>query len=289
MRVSKGLARGIAVAAVFLCGDRLGDSAPSPLHKTLAYIRSQDFTPVFAVARQRVEAHFSPQKERDFLETLFSISGKWKALTRSKRSYERHVARSFEKIVLDPAELARLSEAIRQDWIFAVAGSENRLLGVVYEDLRPFRPELTALTLRRQFAGVQTDLLPMVLQDLGLNVVSIAGAEAAVSILTGVIASTATAGEAAGTAAIVGGPWTFGASLAVGLAVGILIDQTAGEAYEDVARTQLRLQVNEIRNQMIDQVYDALARAVFSTRKLQEECVRALYEGRPDDRLAARR
>lgn len=288
-RVGKGLARGIVIAAVLLAGGRLGDPSPTPLQKTLAYLRTQDFSPLFAVARQRIEAHFSAQKERAFVESLFSLSGKWKALTRSTRSYEHFVTRSFEKCLLDPAELARLSEAIRQDWAFGVSSAENRLLGVMVQNLRPFRPELTELTLRSRFDRQLENFLPLVVQDLGMNFVSFAGAEAAVSLLTSIVASTTVAGEAAGATALAGGPWTFGAGLAVGLVVGFVIDQTAGEANEDLVRTQVRLRVSELRNRMIDEVFDALARAVLTYRRLQEQCVRAIYEGESDDRLAVRR
>lgn len=289
VRVGKGLARGIVAAAVLLTGGRLGESVPTPLQRTLAYLRTQDFTPVFEVARRRVEGHFTPEKERRFRDSLFSMSGKWKALTRSEEAYARYVRRSFERCLLDPSELASLTEAVRKDWLFGVSSAENRLLGVVYRDLRPFRPELTSLSLQARYESLSRSLLPSVVRDLGLNAVSFAGSEAAVSLLAAVVASTGVAGEAAGAAALAGGPWTFGAGLAVGLAVGLVIDQTAGEAYEDLARTQIQLQVNDLRNRMIDQVYDALARAVISYRRLQEQCVRAIYEGRTDDGLAARR
>jgi hypothetical protein len=287
-RVSTGLARGILLAAVVFSGGRLADPAPSPLEKTLRHLRSQNFTPIFEVARKRVEGHFTVEREGAFFESLFSMSGKWKALTRGPEAYARFVRRSFEKTLVEPAELRRVGEAIRQDWAFGAAAARNRLLAVLQEDLLPLHPGLALPELRAEFDRLAGELLPSVLQDLGLNLVSIAGSEAAVVILTAALGSTGLLGEAA-MAGAAGGPWTLGVGLAIGLAVGLAIDLTAGEAYENVARQRIHLQVDEVRNRMVDDVYEALARAVISYRVLQERCVRALHEGRLHELSAARR
>lgn len=287
-RVGRGLARGIVVAAVVFTGGTLADPAPSPLDRALRHIRSQDFTPLFDVARKRVEGHFTAGRERVFHESLFSLSGKWKAATRGREGYERFVRRSFEKALLEPSDLARIGEAIRQDWALGVAAADNRLLAILEEDLRPLHPQLTLPVLRAEFDRLAESLLPAVLEDLGMNLVSIAGSEAGVVIVMAALGSTGLLGEAAAAGATAG-PWTFGVGLAVGLLVGLAIDWTAGEAYEDVARQQVHLQVNEVRNRMIDDVFEALARAVISYRTLQERCVRALHEGRIHDLAAARR
>ena len=287
-RVSKGLARGIVVAAVMFSGGRLADPAPSALEKTLLHIRTQDFSPIFHVARKRVEGHFTAERERAFLDSLFCMSGKWKALTRGREAYDRFVRRSFEKALLEPRDLGRVGEALRQDWAFGAEAARNRLLAVVQEDLLPAHPGLTLPALRAEFDRLAELLLPSVLEDLGMNLASIAGSEAAVVILVAALGSTGLLGEAA-MAGAAGGPWTLGVGLAIGLVVGLAIDLTAGEAYEDVARQRIHLQVDEVRNRMIDDVYEALARAVISYRMLQERCVRALYEGRIHELPVARR
>ena len=280
MRVGKGLARGIVVASVVLTSGPLSDPAPSRLERPLRFIRSQDFTPLFDVVRKRLEGHFTPEREARFFEALFGVSGKWKAMTRGPEAYERFVGRTFEKSLLEPADLARVTESIRQDWSFGMRSSENRLLALVHADLRPFRPELTLEGLRLEYRDLALSLAPSVLQDLGMNAASLAGSEAAAMLLTAALTSTGLIG---------GGVWTFGVGLAVGLAVGLVIDQTAGEAYEESARIQIHLRVNEVRNRMIDQVFEALARAVILHRELQERCVRALYEGGPHGLPMARR
>jgi hypothetical protein len=286
--VSGGLARGIVVTAVVFTGGRLADPAPSPLDRSLRHLRAQDFAPLFEVARKRLEGHFTKDKERAFFESLFSLSGKWKAFSRGPEAYDRFVRRSFERTVLVPAELARIGQAIRQDWAFGLAAAENRLMVALCEDLRPLRPELSLPELRAEFDRLAESLLPSVLHDLGMNLVSMAGSEAAVVILTSALGSAGLLGEVV-TAGAAGGPWTFGVSLAVGLLVGLVIDCTAGEAYEEVAQLKIHLQVTEVRNRMIDDVYEALARAVISYRVLQERCIRALYEGRPHELSSSRR
>ena len=288
MRVGMGLARGILVAAVVFTSGRMADLPPYRLDRPLNFIRSQDFAPLFAVARMRVEGHFSPDREARFLESVFSFSGKWKAMTRGREAYERFVGRTFERTLLDPRELAAVTEAIRGDWAFGMEASQNRLLALVYSELRPFRPELTMTRLHVEYRELASSLAPQVLRDLGMNAVSIAASEAAVMLLTTALTSAGLMGGAVATGAA-GGPWTFGVSLAVGLGVGIVIDQTAGEAYEAGARTRVRLQVNEVRDRMIDEVFEALAQAALSFQKLQERCVRALYEGGSHGRVVAGR
>jgi hypothetical protein len=275
-RVSMGLARGIAVAAVLLTGGRVSDPVPSRLERSLDFIRSQNFSPIFAVAQSRIEGHFTRAREEQFLETLFSASGKWKALSRGREAYERFVGRALERTVLEPAALAAMVERIQEDWRFGMSAAENRLLVVLYEDLRPSRPGLTVGRLRVDYERLTAQLAPCVIKDLGMNLCSIAGSEAGAIILTSALTSAGILGGAAAS-----GVWTFGVSLMVGLVVGIVIDETAGQAYEDVARQQIHLKVNEIRNRMTDTVYDALARAVDAYVELQVRCVRALHEGGP--------
>src|ERR1043166_7699490 len=234
-RVGPMLARGIAIAAVFFMGGRLSGPAPSRLDRSLRFIRSQNFSPVLEVARRRIEGHFSREREERFLDALFSMSGKWKAATRGREAYERFVARTFERIVLEAEALAARLEKIREDWSFSMAAAENRLLAVVYDDLSPARPGLSMSELRVDYARLSASLAPLVLRDLGINFISIGGSEVASILLTSALASS---GIIAGASA---GAWTFGAGLVAGLAVGLVIDETAGAAYEEVARRQLHL------------------------------------------------
>ena len=278
-RVSTGLARGIILAGVLFTGGHLADPAPSHLDRALRRVRAQDYVPLFSLARQRLERHFTRERELAFFESLFSLSGKWKAISRGQEAYGRFVRRTFEKTVLPPEELARIARAIRDDWTYGIQSAENRLLVQICEDLRPIRPALTLPALRAQFDGLARELLPSVLKDLGLNLASMAGSEAAVVLVTAALAQAGLLGEAVAAGAA-GGPWSFGVSLAVGLIVGLVIDLTAGEAYEEVAKLKIHLKVVEIRNRMIDDVYEALARALISYRRLQERCIREIYEGR---------
>jgi len=128
--------------------------------------------------------------------------------------------------------------------------------------------------LRVEYDRLSLSLAPCVIRDLGMNLASIAGSEAAAVILTSALTSAGLLGGAAA-----GGAWTFGVGLVVGLVVGIVIDETAGAAYEDVARQQIHLKVNEIRNRMVENIYEALGRAVNTYAELQVRCVRALVEG----------
>lgn len=107
-------------------------------------------------------------------------------------------------------------------------------------------------------------------------------------ILVGALTSAGILGGsvAAGTA---GAGWTFGVSLVVGIVVGLGIDAVVGGACEDAVRWEIRLHLNGLRNRVIDDVYFALGHALASHRRLQEECVRELYDGGWDERVAHRR
>jgi len=108
------LARGIVVTAVLLSGGPLVDPGPSRTARALALVRSQDFTPLFDIAGRRVSDYFHPAKEDRFLQEVFSVSGKWKAVTRGRDSYERYVRKVFEEKVFSPAEFERVLDQIRE-------------------------------------------------------------------------------------------------------------------------------------------------------------------------------
>ncbi len=285
--VSPWLARGIA--AGFLCtaaGDLEGPLS-SPLDEAIHKIRSQDFIPVFELAGGRVQGYFAPDRQERFLGEIFSLSGKWKALTRGEPSYARYIRKAFERHVFDPDGFTRVLQQIREDCAFGVAAAENRLLVEIYDGFRRERPEATFPEFRTDYSRLAKDLAPRVLTDLGLNAVSILGADAVTMV---VVAALTSAGLLGGSVAAggAGSAWTLGASLVVGVAVGIALDSIAGEACEDAARMEIRRHVNDLRNRIVRDVADALARALLAHVKLQEACVRALYEGGRHGGLARR-
>jgi hypothetical protein len=293
VRVSPMLARGIALAAVLVCGGRLADPPPpadSPVpglsrpdpERAIALVRSQDFVPLFDVAGRRIQALFPPEREQAFLDEVFSLAGKWKAVTRGRDSYARYVRKSFERLILAPAEVQAMLEQVRADHGYAVSAAENRLLIAYVEDLRPFRPELSFEDLRTEHAGLARTIGPLVVKDLAMNAVSIAGSEVAAAILVGTMTSTGLV--AAGAAA---GPWTFGASLVAGVLAGIVLDAILGDLAEDAARAEIHRHLQDFRNRIVDAVHDALARALLDWRRLEEACVREMYQGGHHGGIAA--
>lgn len=292
-RVGKGLARGIVGAAALLVGvGVLSDAPPLPapqpeVERGVALVRAQDFDPLFRAAGDRVAAYFDPRRQEAFLDELFSLSGKWKAVTRGRESYERHVRRLYEKHVFSPADFEKtVLESVRADYAFAAAAAENRVLIGLVDDLRLARPELKFEGLREAHGRLAADLAPAVFRDLGLNLISFAGAEAAATL--GVAALTSAGVLAAPAAGGAAGFWTFGAGLVAGIAAGVTIDLTAGAAWEDAARARVFAETNVLRMRMIDDVHDALAKAVLAWRRLEEDAVRELYRGERDGTLARR-
>jgi hypothetical protein len=287
-RVGPKLARGI-IAALFAClGGGLSDAEIRPLDRALGAVRGQNFGPLLEVAARRVSAYFTPDREALFLEELFSLSGKWKALTRGRDSYERYVRRAFEKHVYSPEDFKSVLAQIRSDYEFALQASENRLLVALYEDVRPRRPEMTFESFRMEYYRLVDRLAPDVLQDLAMNGVSIGASEAAAVVFTAALSTSGILGGSA-VAGGAGGAASLGIGLVVALAVGWAIDATAGEAYESAARTELHVEVNALRNRLVDDVTDALAEALAAYARLQEECVLRLYSGGRHDVLAAGR
>jgi hypothetical protein len=292
-RVGRGLARGIVGAAALLVGVGVLSSPPPPpeaqpdVERAVELVRHQDFAPLFRAAGDRVDAYFDPARQEAFLDELFSLSGKWKAVTRGRESYERHVRKLFEKHVFSPADFAKtVIEAVKADYAAAAGAAENRVLVGVFDDLRLARPRLEFGRLETAHGRLAADLAPAVFQDLGLNLISLAGAEAAATL--GVAALTSAGVLAAPAAGGASSLWTFGAGLVAGLVAGLAIDATAGAAWEDAARARVRAETNRIRMTMIDEVHSALAQAVLAWRRLEEEAVRELYRGERHGPLARR-
>ncbi len=270
-------ARGIVVAAALVLGaGNLASPPPSAVPpppdpaRALAVLRAQDFGPLLDGAGRRVQGYFDERRQSAFLEELFSLKGKWKAVTRGQASYEKSVRRAFERHVYRPEDFrVRVTDAVREDLAFAVRAAENRLLVAIFDDLRPRLPSLELDELRVEHARLVDGLAPLVARDLGVNVVSIAAGEAAASLF-----SAACAG-----AGLASGPWTFGAGLVAGLAAGLIVDATAGAACEDAARARVRTDVNALRNRLLCELDDALAKALAGWRRAQEAAIVDLYRG----------
>ncbi len=286
-RVGVRLARGIVAAAVLFTGGTLVDSVPSRTARALALVRAQDFTPIFDLAGRRIDDYFDPRKGDLLLEDLFGMAGKWKAVTRGHDSYERHVRKVFEERVFSPSDFQVVLDQIRADYAYGIAAMENRLLVALYDDIRPAHPDLSFDAFRSEYGGLATSLAPQVVRDLGMNLVSFAGSDAAAVLLVAALTSTGILGGsvAAGAAS---GPFTFGVSLAVGVIAGVALDAVVGSAYEDAGRAEIRRQINALRNRVIDDVHAALVKAILAYRALQERCVVELYEGGSHERLARR-
>ncbi|HVR84011.1 MAG TPA: hypothetical protein VMU54_06855 [Planctomycetota bacterium] len=286
-RVGVWLARGIVVAAALLTGGRLGDPTPSGAARAVALVRSQDFTPIFDMAGRRIDAYFDPRKTDQLIEDLFSLSGKWKAVTRGRESYERHVRKVFEERVCSAEGFDSVLRQIRGDYDFGLRAAENRLLVALYDDVRPSRPELTFEAFRAEYRDLSAVLGPDVLRDLGMNLISFVGSDAAAVLFVAALSSTGILGTSVAAGAT-GSPLTFGLSLAAGLIAGIALDALVGDAYEDAARMEVRRQVNALRNKALDDVHAALVKALLAYRTLQERCVVQLYEGGFHERLSHR-
>jgi hypothetical protein len=286
-RVGVWLARGIVVASVLLTGGRLGDPTASRAARAVALVRAQDFTPLFDMAGRRVDDYFDPRRLDPFLDELFSLSGKWKAVTRGRESYERYVRKLFEDRVCSAAGFETVLSRIRGDYDYGIQAAENRLLVALYDDVKPARPELTFDGFRAEYHELAWSLGPEVLRDLGMNLISFAGSDAAAVLFVAAAGSTGILGTSVAAGAT-GGPLTFGLSLAAGLIAGIVLDSIVGDVYEDAARMEVRGQLNRLRNQAIDDVHAALVQALLAYRSLQERCVVQLYEGESHERRSRR-
>jgi hypothetical protein len=287
-RVGPWLARGIFLAAVLALPSSISDTGPSlppRADRALALVRDQDFSPLVDMAVQRIDEYFRQMREEEFLEEIFSLSGKWKAVTRRRESYERFVRKGFEKHLLNPAEFEKVLRKIGEDYAFVVSSSENRLLAAIFEDLRPLRPGLEFPSFRSEYSALCRDLTPCVLKDLGMNGVSILGSEAATVFLVAALTSAGILGGSAATGAS-GGLWTFGAGLVIGVAAGVAIDSIVGEDWEAAAAMELRGHLNRLRWQILDGIRDAVSRALEAHRDLQVRCVLDLYGGGRDGHLA---
>lgn len=286
--VSTWLTRGVFAAVLLLPCGRLSDSTRPPVERALETVRAQDYAPLFELAGRRLDEYFRSLDESRFIDEIFSLSGKWKALTRGRESYERFVRKTFEKHLVNPGALEGLLGKIRADYDFLAEAHHNRLLVALYRDVGASRRELTFEGLRGEFDRLAAALAPDVLRDLGMNLVSIAGSDAAAVVL---VSSLTSAGILGGTAAAgaSGAFWTFGVSLVAGVVAGFAIDAIVGDSHEEAARAEIRAHLSALRNRIINAVYDSLSRAVAAHRRLLEKCVRALYEGGPDGRLAGGR
>jgi hypothetical protein len=286
-RVGRKLARGIAFAAAFLAPLRLVDPPPSSLERALFLVRSQDFTPLFESVCRRLEAPFAAERQERFLEELFGLSGKWKALTRGRASYERYVRKAFERHVFGPAEFEQLLEGVRGDVARAFEAAENRLLVALFEDARAERPALRFERFRDDYARLASDLRGQILGDAGLNALSLGAGEAAATAATAGLTSAGILGGAAATGTA-GGAWTFGVGLVVSVAAGLAVDAWVGGVCEDAARAQIRAHLAGLRNRLAEEVTRAVGDAVASFVRLQERAVRELYGRAAHGRVAGR-
>jgi hypothetical protein len=288
MRTYARLAAVAAVSAgILLAGGRLSESVESPLDRAVRKVRSQSYLPLFDLASDRVRGAFRREGEDAFVAELMSASGKWKALTRGRESYERHVRKLFERTVFGPATLEGLLSGLKGDLAHGFSALENRLLVEIEADVRVARPDLVLPDVQAEYGRLASDLASQVARDLGLNVVSFAAGEAASALGISALA----AGGAWGGAIAAGGAagaGTLGVGLLLGIGAGLAVDWAVGDVYEEVARAEVRRAAGVLRNRVADGVHAALADACLRHRAFQEARVRALFEGGRDGGMARR-
>lgn len=265
-RAGLGTAWGIVLAVVFAAAVPLSNPTPAPLDRALSLVRAQDASPAFESAGRRLQAHFAAMDEDAFIGEIFSLKGKWKALTLDRRAWRDHVQDVFEKHLFNPAALEVVLRDIAEDFRRVEEGQENRLRAALTPALRGSRPEISFPV----FESAPGEFASAVTGDLVMNVVAIGGGEA---ITMPVLAA--------------GGG--FGWGLIVGLVAGVALDALVGEAHEGMARGEVRLCLNGLRNRILDDVVAALGSAVAARRRAQERCVRKIFErGAYDDMAYSR-
>jgi len=255
----------------------------STLARESAHRRSAEAMQVLDLVGQRIEEFFSLRQERveAFSAELFSFRGKWRALFWSREDFERHVRRRFEATMFRPEDFDReVVAAVREDLSFAIDASEAGLASDLSRWVRSSRADAPAIDLRPELSKL---VASRVLEDLGLNLVSIVGSEAAAAAGTAALARAGLLGAAAAGGA--GTSWaTLGVSIVVGVAVGLVIDATVGEVLEDEAKEAVRNELARLRLRMMeseDGLWHAARRVLESHgRAMERSAVRIVEEAR---------
>jgi len=277
----------LLVVGVMSCGRPAGPAAVDAARASARRHSATSFQ-VLDLVGQRIEEFFAKRQAgvEAFSDEIFSLRGKWRALFWSRSDFERHVRRRFEARVFRAEDFERdVLEPVREDLAFAIEASEAGLAADLNEWARASRPGVAPPDVRPALSKLVSGL---VLDDLGLNVASIAGSEAAVmaasAILTrmGILGSSVAAG--AGTS------WaTLGVGLVVGTIVGIVIDAAVGDELEEAARETVRLELDGLRRKLMESdegLWRAARRALEVHARALERSAARMVEGA--DRGASR-
>jgi hypothetical protein len=258
-------------------------AGPSPVDAARASARrhSRESLQILELVSRRIEDFFSSRRDRveALTDELFSLQGKWRALAWGREDFERHVRRRFEEHVFRPEDVEReLIGPVRDDLAFAIDACEAGVAADLNQWARSARPGVAHADLRPALSPLVAGL---VLEDLGLNLASFIGSEAAAvtaaSVLTRVGLLGASAAAGGGTA------WaTLGIGLVVGTIAGLVIDAVVGEELEETARDSVRSELDALRRKLMespDGLWHAARRALDAHGKALEKSAAILMEG----------
>ncbi len=233
--------------------------------RTVVRSHAADINPALDLASARVEKFFAVRFARvdGFVDELFGWRGKWRATFWSRDDYERHVRRTFDRAVMRASDFELdVLAPVRGDFAYAAAASENRTIADVHALVRIHAPQLE---FERFETAIRADLASLVHTDTTMNIVSIAGSEAA-TIGTGM--ALAALGVCAANSW-----WNAGASLVIGVVVAIVIDALVGEACEDAARMHVHAELVALRRKAVDAVIKGLANTWLEHVDRQESAI----------------
>ena len=272
-----------AILAATSCGRPAGPS-PADAARGSARRHSAEALRVLDLVGSRIEDFFGGRQEKvqAFSDEIFSLRGKWRALFWGREDFERHVRRRFENLVFRSEDFEReVLGPVRGDLGFAIDASEAAVAADLERWARAARPEVIAPDVR---PGLSRLVAEAVIDDLELNVASIAGSEAAAMAASTILTRAGFMG--ASLAAGASTSWaTLGISLIVGAIVGLVVDSTLGDELEEAARDTVRFELDALRMKMMesrDGLWWAARRALETHGRALEKSAAQLAGGATD-------
>ncbi|HKS17330.1 MAG TPA: hypothetical protein VJU16_08455, partial [Planctomycetota bacterium] len=165
-----------------------------------------------------------------------------------------------------------------EDLAFAIDASEAGLAADMNQWARAARPGVAPPDVRPALTRLVSVL---VLDDLGLNIASIAGSEVAVMAASAILTRAGILGSSV--AAGAGTSWaTLGIGLVVGAVAGIVIDAAVGDELEEAARETVRMELDGLRRKLMeseDGLWRAARRALEVHARALEKSAVTVAEG----------
>src|SRR5688572_30063758 len=196
---------------VVTCGRPPGSISADAARASARRHSAQSFQ-VLDLVCKRIEDFFGKRQEsvEAFSDDLFGWRGKWRATFWGREDFERHVRRRFEAHLFRPEDFEREVVApVREDVAFAIEASEAGLASDLNAWARVSRSGVASADVKPTLSNIVAGL---VLDDLGLNVASIAGSEVAALAASAILTRAGVFG--ASVAAGAGTSWlTLGVSL----------------------------------------------------------------------------